>query len=78
MRITILLARVRLSALAVVAFAASTAPLAAQMFATDDAVIKCMWRLGMNSSPTYKLAQQLLDAYGRRSGLRQLHVAYGP
>ena len=52
-RITILLARVRRSALAVVAFAASAAPLAAQIFATDDAAIKGKWRLDMAAMLAY-------------------------
>jgi len=66
MRITKLLSRLFLPAFAVAALAALADPLAAQTFPTDDAVIKRMWRLGMDSSQTYKLAQQLLDSIGPR------------
>src|SRR5918992_5530191 len=46
--------------------AALAAPSAAQTFPTDDAVLRLIWALGMDSSQTYRLAQVLLDSIGPR------------
>jgi hypothetical protein len=47
--------------------AALLAPaLLAQTFAVDAPVLRRIWRLGMDSSQTYTLAQQLLDSVGPR------------
>lgn len=46
--------------------AAPALPLAAQNFTSDDPVIKRIWALGMDSSHTEMLAQQLLDSIGPR------------
>ncbi|HET7563850.1 MAG TPA: M20/M25/M40 family metallo-hydrolase [Gemmatimonadaceae bacterium] len=41
-------------------------PAAAQTFTTDDPVIKRIWALGMDSSHTQQLAEQLFDSIGPR------------
>ena len=46
--------------------AAPLAPLAAQTFPTGDPVIRRIWALGMDSSQTERLAQQLFDSIGPR------------
>jgi carboxypeptidase Q len=42
------------------------APLCAQTFRTEDPVVRRMWRLGMDSSHTERLAQVLIDSIGPR------------
>jgi carboxypeptidase Q len=51
---------------AAAALLAGAAPVAAQTFPTDDAVLKRMWTLGMEESQTEHLAQALLDSIGPR------------
>ena len=46
--------------------ASAAAPGAAQSFPTDNAVLRRIWQLGMDSSQTYQLAQVLLDSIGPR------------
>ena len=53
-----------LSALALLVIAGSSA--AAQTFPTDDATIRRIWTIGMDSSRTWELAQALLDSVGPR------------
>lgn len=55
------------SLLCVAALAVAAArDVAAQSFPTDDAVLKRIWAIGMDSSQTYPLAQALLDSVGPR------------
>jgi len=54
---------VRLTLLALAAFPAFAQ---AQQFRSDDQVIRRMWRLGMDSSHTERLAQVLMDSIGPR------------
>jgi len=53
-------------ALSVTAFAASSPVLAAQTFPTNDPVLKRIWAIGMDSSETEHLAEQLFDSIGPR------------
>jgi hypothetical protein len=46
--------------------AAPHAPLGAQSFPTDDAVIRRIWSVGMDSSRTMELSSTLLDSLGPR------------
>jgi carboxypeptidase Q len=55
----------RLSA-SLAAAALLSAPAVAQTFRTEDPVIRRMWRLGMDSSHTERLAQALIDSIGPR------------
>ncbi|HEY7566312.1 MAG TPA: M20/M25/M40 family metallo-hydrolase, partial [Gemmatimonadaceae bacterium] len=55
--------RLRLTSLAIAAFPALVH---SQAFRSDDPVIKRMWRIGMDSSQTERLAQVLIDSIGPR------------
>ncbi|MFL5581815.1 MAG: M20/M25/M40 family metallo-hydrolase, partial [Gemmatimonadaceae bacterium] len=48
------------------ALALASAVAGAQSFPTDDAVIRRIWQLGMDSSQAYSLAQTLADSIGPR------------
>ncbi len=48
------------------ALVSTTVPAQGQTFPTDDAVLRRIWALGMDSSQTYRLAQVLLDSIGPR------------
>jgi len=57
----------RISAFAVgVLLIGGTHPAVAQTFPTNDATIKRLWSLGMDSSHTYSLSQTLFDSLGPR------------
>jgi hypothetical protein len=58
--------RLALLAAGAALLAAPALPLAAQTFPTGDPVIRRIWTLGMDSSHTERLAQQLLDSVGPR------------
>src|SRR5919197_1116256 len=55
-----------LVSLTVFASLTAAAPLSAQTFSTDDAVLRRMWAIGMDSSHTWELAQALFDSIGPR------------
>ncbi|MGH7696283.1 MAG: hypothetical protein ACRENH_14965, partial [Gemmatimonadaceae bacterium] len=52
--------------LTILAMAALPALADAQAFRSNDEVIKRMWRIGMDSSQTERLAQVLIDSIGPR------------
>ena len=56
----------RLLLAAVVLTAAAPRIASTQAFATNDAVLRRIWTVGMDSSQTYPLAQALLDSIGPR------------
>src|ERR687886_1393987 len=51
---------------AALALLAAVSPAASQSFPTENAVLRRIWQLGMDSSQTYPLAQALLDSIGPR------------
>jgi carboxypeptidase Q len=53
-------------ALVPLALVLTTSSAAAQTFATDDAVLRRIWALGMDSSQIYRLGQVLTDSIGPR------------
>jgi carboxypeptidase Q len=53
-------------AAAAAALVTTAAPAAAQSFPTDDAVLRRIWAVGMDSSQVYRLAQTLTDSLGPR------------
>lgn len=55
--------------------ATPTAPAAAQTFPTNDAVLRRIWALGMDSSRSYPLAQALVDSIGPRLTGTPQHAA---
>jgi carboxypeptidase Q len=59
-------APLRVACVAAAVAAGLGAPSAAQTFPTDDAVLRRIWALGIDSSQTYRLAQVLLDSIGPR------------
>ena len=58
--------RLLLAALATALLAAPARPLSAQSAAGDDAVLKRIWTIGMDSSQTMRLSQVLFDSVGPR------------
>ncbi|MBT8461745.1 MAG: hypothetical protein KJO44_04410, partial [Gemmatimonadetes bacterium] len=44
----------------------AAAPLAAQNFPTDDAVIEAIWTEGMENSEAWTIGQAMLDSIGPR------------
>jgi carboxypeptidase Q len=58
--------RLLLVAIAAALLAAPARAVSAQSFATDDAVLKRIWTIGMDSSQTMRLSQVLFDSVGPR------------
>ena len=58
--------RLLLAAFATALLAAPARPLSAQSSAGDDAVLKRIWTIGMDSSQTMRLSQVLFDSVGPR------------
>ena len=54
------------AAFSVVAALMAAAPLAAQNFPTDDAVIRAIWNEGMDNSQAWTIGQAMLDSIGPR------------
>jgi carboxypeptidase Q len=58
--------RLLLIAIAAALLAAPARSVSAQSFATDDAVLRRIWTIGMDSSQTMRLSQVLFDSVGPR------------